>query len=229
MRNVKVLGKINQFYKDKRELKKRNSLRTYGVKSLGLLSETFKEVNKEYWLDFGTLLGAVREQDFIGHDYDIDVGTYFTSNEDVKSFEEIMVNKGFKKSREFFMNGKYIEETYIYEGVNLDIFYYYKEPKAEGMVYCFSAEEGEYTVYNKTRDGLKIKGLTVKKIGSTHSGTIKWIFFKGLLLPIPASYDQYLKDNYGDTYHIKDENWDWSDIENPILPFENNTEANIYN
>jgi len=44
------------------------------IKTLKYLKEIFDKHNIEYWLDEGTLLGAVREKKFIEWDHDIDFG-----------------------------------------------------------------------------------------------------------------------------------------------------------
>ena len=46
-----------------------------------------KELNLEVYLIFGTLLGAIREKDFINHDYDVDLA-YISNNKSKKSSTE---------------------------------------------------------------------------------------------------------------------------------------------
>lgn len=48
--------------------------RTYEIKCLKKLSDILTELNLVHWLDFGTLLGAVRENDIINWDVDLDIG-----------------------------------------------------------------------------------------------------------------------------------------------------------
>jgi hypothetical protein len=49
------------------------------IRALKKIKKTFDENNIEYWLDEGTLLGAVREKSFIPWDHDIDVGVWQTT------------------------------------------------------------------------------------------------------------------------------------------------------
>jgi phosphorylcholine metabolism protein LicD len=227
LRSNPILLKINQHYRSQVEEEKRKSVHTFGLESLMLVKEAFKEIKREFWLDYGTLLGAIREKDFIGHDADIDVATFFTGKEDAKRFEGEMKKRGFKKSREFWMDEKIVEETYLYKGVNLDVFYYYSD-KMIDKVHCFMLEEGEHTVYETLPEYTQVTSLSVKKVYATHSG-VTWIDFKGEQFPIPESYHQYLTDNYGPTYMIKDENWNFADQDIKFLPYQDNTRAHLYN
>jgi hypothetical protein len=223
LRSNPILLKINQHYRDQVEAEKRKSVHTYGLESLILVKEAFQEIKREFWLDYGTLLGAIREKDFIGHDADIDVATFFTGNEDAKNFEVAMKKRGLEKSREFWMDGKVVEETYLYNGVNLDVFYYYSD-EVKDKVHCFTLEEGEHTVYQSLLEHTLVTGLSVKKVYATFS-QVTWIDFKGEQFPIPESYHQYLVDNYGPTYMVKDENWNFAEQDIGVLPYQDNTRA----
>ncbi|RLI62978.1 MAG: hypothetical protein DRO67_06470, partial [Candidatus Asgardarchaeum californiense] len=49
------------------------------IKTLWKIKKIFDKHNIEYWLDEGTLLGAVREKKIIKWDHDIDLGAWITT------------------------------------------------------------------------------------------------------------------------------------------------------
>ena len=74
-----------------------NDLRTMQLANLGMLKcldKICRENNINYWIDFGTLLGAVRHKGFIPWDDDIDVGML---REDYEKFYSL-----FRKDKELY-------------------------------------------------------------------------------------------------------------------------------
>lgn len=78
----------------------------------------------QYWIDFGTLLGAVRGQDIIKWDRDVDISVYSNNRSKIESLKEDLNNLGYN-----FKTNKYIAKVYpsIYNNkVWLDIYYWDK-------------------------------------------------------------------------------------------------------
>ena len=75
------------------------------------------------FLHWGTLLGAVREKDFIAHDNDIDVGFYFADIDRFLSLKSEFEARGFEFITGSIENRK---DGYIYKvirnGVDIDLF-----------------------------------------------------------------------------------------------------------
>lgn len=59
------------------------------------IKETFDKHDIEFWLDLGTLLGAVRDGKFIPWDNDIDLGTWYKSLPKIASAVKELRSKGF--------------------------------------------------------------------------------------------------------------------------------------
>lgn len=72
------MKKQNEYpqYPDEREKGKNNVEQTHNVlvRMLRIFDTICKRHDIDYWLDYGTLLGAIRHKGFIPWDYDIDIG-----------------------------------------------------------------------------------------------------------------------------------------------------------
>lgn len=106
--------------------KKRNKLlHENGIRILDDFNAVMSRSGINYSLIFGTLLGAVREHGFIKHDLDIDVAVW--KETDHKYIQTQLISSGYTlKSRYEVDNGNFgREETYVKDGVSIDIFYFY--------------------------------------------------------------------------------------------------------
>lgn len=66
------------------------------VQLLAEIKKIFDRRNLEYWLDAGTLLGAVRHGKFIRWDKDIDLGTWYENIPKLRSISHELQNRGFE-------------------------------------------------------------------------------------------------------------------------------------
>jgi phosphorylcholine metabolism protein LicD len=181
---------------------KRNKIfKKEGQRALFEMDKVFNELKIEYWLEFGTMLGAVREKDFISHDLDIDLGCFLQDY--IEGNEKIFNKYGFKKVREFMIDdGKYgREETYRYNKVDIDIFYFSLD---DNYMYCHTFAP----LPNKSRDTTikELGGLLVRELSYPYKGFKKIDFLNKKFL-IPANICEHLSASYGANYMIKDENY----------------------
>lgn len=147
-----------------------------------------------YWIDYGTLLGAIREHDFIKHDEDIDIGVKY---EDYKNVPEAMEKKGIRMFAQSFVDGQNgVIQRYIYKGITFDVYFYEIFEEQETMV-CYSF----YRVDQTTREKKTVVG--VEKFEVPYSGFKKYSF-KNRLFNIPQKVDDYLKVLYGEGYMTPD-------------------------
>lgn len=169
--------------------------------ALYAFDDVCKELWVEYWLEFGTLLWAIRDKDFISHDVDIDMGMY------LKDFDEknqkVFEKHGFKFLHSFQVDdgSRYKEQSFTFKWVPLDIFYFNQE-NGDKMCYTFVPEKGK--TYAQTLDALW--GLLTKEHRFTDEGTIPYEF-KGKKVLIPKNWEEHLISCYGKKYTIKDPNY----------------------
>ena len=85
--------------------------------NLLLLKNILDKNDIKFWLLYGTLLGAVREQDFITHDTDTDLGMFFSDITKLIEIKPHLENEGFQLIRTkypddlitFMRNDEYID------------------------------------------------------------------------------------------------------------------------
>jgi len=188
-------------YRNLMNMKKSYIFKQTAVEALEQIQDAFNNKNIIYWLEFGTLLGAVREKKFISHDLDIDIGLFIS--EDHQRITNLLSQVGFRKVRSISIdNGKYgLEETYNYKGLFIDFFYFTQKEK-EMYCHVFSNEYGKS--WNQT---IKEKGgLIVYEHTFPYDGFKEIIFLNKKVL-IPNNEHEHLIAQYGDTYMIKNKKW----------------------
>lgn len=144
---------------DKEELKK------IQLKILDTLDAFCKENNIKYWIDYGTLIGAIRHEGYIPWDDDIDVGMLRDDyNKLLKNFNN--QNDRYKiysydNNKDFlYAYGKLIDtNTILYEpdengnklSVNIDIFVYDNAPNDEKLCKRILREKELYNLIQYCR------------------------------------------------------------------------------
>ena len=204
MSTLEKLGKLTDDWKIKKILKpfylpvlkkymvyaQNRQFKKEGKNVLNVASEALSKINIFFWLEFGTLLGVIRDGKLIEHDTDIDIGVKLQDYS--PDIEKILISHGFIKTRKFEIdNGEYgIEESYQLNGVSLDIFYFTVK---EDEMYChlFPFDES--------------KNHIVREL-CTKANKFKTINWQGLEVNIPLDSHQRLTDTYGD-YTVKIKDW----------------------
>lgn len=197
LREVNILRQL----KGKYEYKKRNKyLLAKGEEVLSKVDSIFRKVGIEYWLDYGTFLGVVRDKDFIEYDDDIDIGIILpTSEKKHQELRELFIKEGFKKKYIFYVEDRIAIEKYQFEKITVDIFNYIIIDKKE-IIETFtgvSKTSGKYEVWS------------CKNI---YSGVIRQKF-KNIEVNVMKNSDLYLKNCYGENYQEKIKNFDWRKLE----------------
>ena len=105
VKNFPLIKKLNEKANIELDSKRSNLLKENFEEILNIVySSDLKDYN--IWLDFGTLLGYYRENDFISHDLDMDFGVQVSSLEEFEVIEKYLINNGFNRTKEFYFNKK---------------------------------------------------------------------------------------------------------------------------
>jgi hypothetical protein len=203
-KSMKVLRIVKDKYDKAQYKKKQDSVHIYGLKTLQIMKEGFEEIGHDFWLDYGTLLGAVREKDFISHDKDLDIGAFDFNDKTKEKLAQILESKGMKRYKQYIMDGKIIEEAYHYNGLHIDIFYYIEGE--EDKIWCYFCEIGPNMEFENTSKYQIAKGYITKTATARFQGLTNYDF-KGDTFKVPVNYHEYLIDNYGHSYMQKIKEW----------------------
>lgn len=171
-------------------------LQQHGTDVLNTLHRVFSTANIPYWLEFGTLLGAVREHDFISTDDDIDIGVFYS---DVSKIQETLLATGFKLVREFKVGDGSLgfEQTYFFHGVPVDIFFNHRKNSKELCFHSFTFVVGD------DRNLCNVEEVTIP-----YSGFMAFDF-KGIKVTIPRDYELHLGLHYGEDFMVPNPSFDY--------------------
>ena len=172
-------------------------LRCYGREILGNVARALKQENSGDFVDYGTLLGAIREQDFIKHDDDIDFSLP-QGNISPERLLSVMLENGFTFLRAFAWNGYVTELTFLYKKVEVDFFYILNE--YDGSRYSLI-----YDLFS-TKDGIHV-AQKITRIDRPECVDAKEITVNGLTMPVPVATIDFLEYNYGSDWRIPIKNF----------------------
>ena len=157
----------------------------------------------KWWLTAGTCLGAMRENNFIAGDPDIDIGMEGQHVRLWKTFIKEFQEAGFALYKEWEYKGKKSELSFKRKGVKLDLFFFFHKDK--------SYWHGVFGPDDKGRWGKNMIFLPNVFSASLFSN-LREIFFRGKRCFVPFPIDQYLTERYGDGWRKPDKDYRyWKD------------------
>jgi len=137
--------------------------------------EAMNRAGLEFWLSFGTLLGAVREHDFIAHDIDTDIGCHI---EDMEVVVNVILNELMEKGFDFVRFSGCLA-TVVRDGAYLDFYWF-------------------HPVVNKKTGK---KGLCCNDYIVPDDGFVK-TYFAGQCVNIPVKAEVLLEKWYGKDWRV---------------------------
>lgn len=175
-----------------------------GLTMLAKADEVLSSMGIKAFLTYGALLGAYRDHGFISYDPDIDLG--ILADDVPENMHQIMAKAGFQPYRQVVMAGteQVVEETYIYNKLHLDIFYYFREGNDFYSVIQRKHETKEWKEANAT-DGFPCDRSYVPVCEFERRE------FLGLQIYMPVDTDGWLRAIYSDSYMTPIKNWNAKD------------------
>ena len=189
------LQKILTFFR----LKKMNKAIRYC--GMSIISQICSEVNKknaDVFVDYGTLLGIVRDNKLLGWDHDVDFGVHITESFGWLEIESIMHKIGFSKVRQFVYRGEITEQTYKSKDLFIDFFRHY-ENAGNSISFVYDKKSNKIYPTENSWDVMEFRTPSVE--------TITTIKISDYTINIPCNYEEYLLSIYGDNWRTPDPNW----------------------
>lgn len=145
---------------------------------LSTIKKVFDQNGIHFLLNFGTLLGAVRDHDFIGHDYDIDLAMHVRYRDKLHELIPELYEMGIKLCRYFYKGTIY---SFNYKGIVCDVDIVFDPP----FPYKYR--------YNLTLEKLYPK----KYVKET-----EYIDFLGEQYEVPKNPERFLEYMYGKNWQV---------------------------
>ena len=200
IKQIPVIGILYEKYIGSKRLeninqKKSEILQRYGVETIKVVETALSNYHEDfvYFADFGTLLGIVRNGNFIQWDDDLDYGFILDDKFSWDDFEKHMAQYDLRKIREFSLLGKITEQTYKRDGLTIDFFAKTYENN-EFVAYLFFKKQAYW--YKSKND------FHVQKRTHTPAKGTKQIPFLGTYVTIPANEEEYLERIYSSNWRI---------------------------
>lgn len=193
----RIANKIRKVRRDWATKRARQRLQKYGFEVMNRVYETLKE--KEgiiYHVDFGTLLGLIRENGFLKHDDDIDF-TIATGSIAPQELMRAMLDAGFRFMRGFVYDGEVTELAFTYKKIGVDFFYEYKSDNGSYIQ--------SYDDFVKTPEG-NFANTTIRLHRPAATG-VETVEINGVKMVMPKNKEELLVASYGANWRTPITGW----------------------
>lgn len=184
--------------------KRNQQFRKNAINVLQKFTDVLTNNHFEYTLAFGTLLGAIREKGFIKHDFDIDIAMW--AEDWTPKLQECLEQSGFKLYHSYEIADGRLgrEETYEYNNITIDIFYFY--PPLDKYPYCCDFLLQPNTV-SRRQCMREYGGCLPRRIELPIKRDRILTEFENHFFYIPTNACEILEFRYGNSYMIPNPEW----------------------
>lgn len=151
------------------------------------------------FVNFGTLLGFVRNGQPLPWDFDVDFGVEINDSFHWKDLQDCVCRIGFRLERQFTFKGVITEQTYGRNGVSVDFFNTFSDAKNSFYYVYYRKNDFEY----ENRQHLHARLTKTIHVQETIPFNVE-----GGIVHVPKDYEQYLEDVYGKDWRIPNPHWE---------------------
>lgn len=206
-----IVSLFNRFFRNAEAKKVAASIKlsAHGQDVLACVNKALSEARITYYVDFGTLLGMMREHDFIKHDTDIDISV--PQKTDPMDLYNVLTAAGFSFARGFMYEGQITELTFSIHGIDVDFFWNFCDDEKQ-WYYFYGRFDTSLKYPHGSKQAMKCFRCKVENVVRDK--------FLGIETFRPTNYSQLLEREYGPTWGTINAAWaiDQNDPNRVILP-----------
>ena len=116
------------------------------------VSRIFADNKFKYFIDFGTLLGFIRDGEFIEQDMDIDFGLIVEDLSEISRLKNILKSNKFVLKYEYKYQGSTVQLSYVWKKLRFDVNFYF-QTNDNSSCYLFYNDE----IYHKANEYKVVK------------------------------------------------------------------------
>lgn len=192
----KTVGRWIRKYRIKDRVKE---MRKDGFNIVMELETALDNTSAVFFVDYGTLLGFVRDGGVIKWDFDIDFGIFINNDFSWEDLENALKEIGFYLHHQFRFHDQVTEQTYKRGNILVDFFNHFHEGDNTCSYAYYFRKDYDY----QDKDIMHAAIFTTVKISGT-----KILEVPGGKVHIPIEAEQYLEELYTEKWRIPDPNFD---------------------